>query len=233
MVSNNVLTLSGNNLGIFVYGAMILKKYNQAQLRFVLHDNPGTNDLFQAPLLDSAFQKILTETRFGRIGILYDRKNFWAKHVQTNPSLILDTHRVSSVYAPSDKRAVQTPEIRGFEYQVLCDMAQEGLSTSLEFRRLARKYLRPAKHAHCDTLLFLDGIMGEIATRKQWQALAGTQQSVVCLSDFVLDLPVVSQKISQQNGPRVIELVLDDSWYQQKDFVYLRAEQILRTKLKR
>lgn len=234
MVVNNVLTLSGNTLGIFAYGRVILKKNNQAQLRFVLKTETMGNDFFQEKLLTSALQKILTVTRFGRIGILYDRKNIWAKRLLKNPSsILLDSHQCSNVYAPSDKRAVKTPEIQVFEYQVLRDMAQEGLSGTVEFRRLARKYLRPTKHAHCDTLLLLDDIMGEESTRKQWQALAGTQQKIVCLSDFVLDLPDVSEKISKQNTQRFIELDLDDFWVEQKEFVYARAEQVLRTKLNR
>jgi hypothetical protein len=156
-----------------------------------------------------------------------DRKNLDAK------KMLHELHIHAFEYTPSDKRAATSPEIHTFEYQVLREMALEGLADSVEFRRLARKFLRSAKHANCDSILLLDPIMGHETARKQWQSLAGTQRKIFCLSDFVLDVPEIAVVTDTWKDipKRSIEIELDAYWSKQKEFVYTRAQKILRTKL--
>lgn len=227
MNKDMTVTLAGSDVGIFSYGRNILRQYNKAQIKFVL--TRDSENLFQEKLLSLALQKILRTTRFGRIGIMYDRKNTWAK------KNLLELKIDQLDYQPVDKRAVQKPEIHTFEYRVLRDMALEGFADSVEFRRLARKNLRPVKQANCDSVLFLDDIMGADAPQEQWKSLAGTQRKIFCLSDFVLDLPEVAEKISawKNSEKRNITIELDDFWTPQKEFVSERAQQVLRTKLKK
>jgi hypothetical protein len=227
MNQNIYFTITGSDVGIFAFGRNILREYNKANLKFVL--TRDSENALQEKLLVLALQKILTTTRFGRIGIMHDRKNLWAK--KKLAALNIDDF----AYQPADSRANLKPEIHIFEYPVLRDMALEGLADSVEFRRLTRKYLRPAKQANCDTILLLDDIMGSDSARKQWTALAGTQREIICLSDFVLGLSAVSEKKSawEQAEKRSIEIELDEFWTEQKEFVYEQAQKVLRTKLKK
>ena len=106
-------------------------------------------------------------------------------------------------------------------------MANEAMADSVEFRRLARKYLRKAKHIHCDTIFFPEAIMGEEKTRKILQHIVGTQMKCVFVSDFVFENEEIKKKIKSSKKRNISIISGDDA-----DFTGKRAEGILRTKLK-
>ncbi len=204
------LTFSSSDFSAFVFAREVLKVDQQAAMSIQI-GKASENNYWQ-----SGLENILKNiTRFGRIGLLYERKN------KDAAKFIEDLKIEAFDYQPQKaKRAVKKPEIHAFETQVLCEMANEGLSDSVEFRRLTRKIIRRAKHAHCDVIFFLDAIMGEESTRKILQDLAGTQMKVVVPSDF-LEISDIKQG----------ELAITTS--EDPDFTHKRAEDVLRRKVKR
>lgn len=231
---HNALCISGSNLGIFTYGRKILRQYPQASLVFDLKDdqpetkiqNIQTNEIDPKIIL-WALEFSLRNTKFGRIAVLYDRKNKWINAIK-------NINIANLPFQPSDRRALTQPEIHFFEYQVLQTMAEEGLSNSVEFRRLARKYLRSAKQANVDTIVLLDSIMGDEKTKKQWQSLAGPQRNIITLADCFLSYLQTDNTSFDwtSNQARTINIQMSDQWRSQKKFVLDRAEKILQTKLK-
>jgi len=221
------------DFGALVLGREILKKEPNATLElWVEQKNPpppltkGGKVVCEFDLWESALQKILSEiTRFGRIGIFYDRKNVAAKEF----CKILQVKKLT--HKPQDKRAEKSPQFHVFETQVLHHMANEGCADTVEFRRLARKFLRHAKNAHCDTVFFTEAIFGEEKTRKILQHLAGTQMKVVVASDFAVSAIPKSRGANMdsrlQKEKRSITIHTSDT----PEFTKIRAERILQTKL--
>ncbi len=80
------------------------------------------------------------------------------------------------------------------KYELLSDFANRQLADTVEFRRLARKYLRPAKHAHCDAVLFLSGTLAEESSRKILAKTLGTQIKSFLLTDFLPKSWLVAEK---------------------------------------
>jgi len=106
-------------------------------------------------------------------------------------------------------------------YEVLSSMANRQLSDTVEFRRLARKYLRAARNAHCDGLLFLSGILADEQTCKILATMSGTQTTAVFVTEFLPEeffRPVEKQSI---------EIIID----QNIDRVHAEAEKFLHMKL--
>ncbi len=130
-------------------------------------------------------------------------------------------------YQPIDKRrAEKIPQLSFFESQVVCEMANEGMADSVEFRRLIRKFLRKVKSFNCDTVLLADAILGEEKTKKIVQYLAGPRLKVFVPSDFLFE--VVDECELEKSEQREIKIETGDD----VEFTKLRAEKILRTKIK-
>lgn len=201
---------SGSDFGVFVFGREILKKQNTAHLSFEIKKN---SPHIQEPYWEKGLRTIALQTKFGRIGIVHERKNIAAQTFVTNlPTNIK--------YTPREPRSETDLSIKNYETQILWELANEELADSVEFRRLARKYIRTMKHAHRDSLFFLDAILGEEKTRKILQHIAGTQIKLYFPSDF-MEIP------DEKNEKREISIVTDDDI----DFTQKRAERILQTKL--
>lgn len=211
----------GNDFGVFVLGKVVLKKIPQAKISFFLEKekNISKKELIkESDLWEKSFCKTLKQTRFGRIGIFYDRKNFEIPKFFQKQINKIETFE----YHPKEKkRACQKPQITLFKTQILHEFANEGLSDSVEFRRLARKFIRQAKNANCDILFFPESIFGETKTKKILQHLAGTQRKILTVDDF---LEVFEAE------PKAREIKIFQTQEDQK-FVKLRAETILQTKL--
>lgn len=210
------LKFTGKDFGPFVLGREVLKKFPKASLEFCV---AGDNSLSEEKLWDGAVMQILNQwTRFGRIGFFYDRKNKNAEefcHVLSQSKF---------TYTPTDtRRAEKTPILSFFETQILHEMANEGLADSVEFRRLVRKFIRKAKHAHCDTIFFMEAIFGEEEVKKILQHIAGTQIRVFAPSDFL------SLEGIKEGKERKIQITTGDD----PQFTHHRAEKILKTKLKK
>ncbi len=107
-------------------------------------------------------------------------------------------------------------------------LADEGLADSVEFRRLARRYLRPLRHAHCQLVVFPQAIMATEAPRRLLQHIAGTQLQVVTLADLPPStlLDHLPQLPTSPDTPRCRVFSAD-----QPHFVRQRCQTILRTQL--
>ncbi len=219
--------LYGPNVGIFALGRIILKKNPKAEIRFckcawseVRDEKDGITG---ADLWEAGLQYCTEKTRFGRIGVFMDRKNVKALEVFGNEVERLRGEKIERV----DKRAETELKINLFETQVLYEMSLEGYGESVEFRRLARKCIRDAKHANCDVIYFPEANFGEESTQKTLQQIAGTQIQVVTLADVFGEEVDGWKGREMESKKRVIEISDDFS-----DFEKQRAAEILKTKLK-
>ena len=159
-----------------------------------------------------------SQTRFGRIGILYDRSNTAAR----NFCAATDFSSLFSTYKPANPRALSTPCVRTYELLALQEIANAGIADSVEFRRLLRKVIRRVKQEHCDTVVFLDAIFCEESTMRVIQHICGTQIRVITLAEALSLQDIASPKLQTQYR---IHTTDDPKW------VLTRAQQILRTKL--
>ncbi|MCF7830592.1 hypothetical protein K9M41_01160 [Candidatus Gracilibacteria bacterium] len=213
-----------SDFGALVLGREVLVKYPEAELEFSVKDLgiKKKDFLGEIDFWSISLEKIVAEkTKFGRIGILYDR---------TNKEILefikkLDSQKFN--FERKDRRAEKTPQFISFETQIIHHLANEGWADTVEFRRIARKFLRKAKNFNCDTVFFCETIFGEEKTKKILQHLAGTQIKIFTPNDFLLDHPEFNQKTS--NTKRKITIETGDK----PEFTNLRAEKILRTKLKK
>ena len=207
-----------SDFGALVFGREVLKKFPKAVLNFyVCTTDAKEKAISEQDFWQAGIKKILAEeTRFGRVGVFYDRKNVVAQE------FVREDFSKFDFRTKETNRAEKTPRVNGFATQVLTKMANEGMADSIEFRRLARKSIRKAKHANCDSLFFCEAIMGEEKTKKILQHLAGTQVRVFVPSDFL----VVENETSKK---REIKIHTGD----EVAFTKKRAETILRTKLEK
>ena len=106
-------------------------------------------------------------------------------------------------------------------YELLAAFANRGLSDTVEFRRLARKYLRPAKNKHCKKVFFLSGVLAEETTQRVLKHVLGTQVQPVFVTDFLPE-PGLGKK-------QEISLFTDGDL----ERVHREAERFLHTKLKK
>ena len=128
-------------------------------------------------LWGKAAQKALEVTRFGRVGFLYDEENQEA-------SDFVSSFQPGTEYNSEKKsRLLKDPSLTSYPTQILCPMAELGWESTVEFRRIARKYIRPIKHAQVDTLILMDPFMGAESVSRVMKHLVGTQIQIITLSD--------------------------------------------------
>ncbi|MBT3349474.1 hypothetical protein HN954_05100 [bacterium] len=208
----------GTDFGSLAIGRAILKKNPAAELEFFVGDsekkekNATHESDFWADAIREIFRGV---TRFGRVAIIFDRKNLIAKNFTEKIS-------VDPKYSPQEKRRGEaTPKIFPTPVSILAQMANEGFADSVEFRRLWRKFLRPLRHAHVDTIFFAEAIFAEEKTRQILQQICGTQIKCFFVTDF---LP---ENLFEKSEKQSIKITTGDDI----DFTRERAEKILRTKL--
>jgi len=174
--------------GALVFGRRILKKNPSAELEFFVKDKiemnflKGEKVLCERDFWDIAIETGIQKSRFGRVGIFLDRENFVAKKFFDVSNL----EKFKKTYQPKNRRSEKNLKISVFEIQLLKKMANEDWADSVEFRRIARKFLRQTKNANIDTILFADAIFGSEAARKVLQHLAGKRIKCVFLSDCLM-----------------------------------------------
>ena len=95
------------------------------------------------------------------------------------------------------------------------------MADTVEFRRLARKYLRPARNAHCDGVLFLSGVLADESSQKILEKILGTQIKPVFITEFLPEECFTPAKKQQ------IEIFTD----QDLERTHQEAEKFLHTKL--
>ena len=138
--------------------------------------------------------------------------NFWDK-LAPNTGIMFDHHRQDIAQKFSNYPL--------FPVQALSHLANEGLADSVEFRRLARKYIRRAKQHNLDQLFFPEAIFAEPKTHKTLQHLAGTQLKIQTLSPEIKSKKSAKQKITIYHD------------LENTNFLKARAEKLLGTKLKK
>ncbi len=214
-----VHTFWSRDFGAFVFGRAVLKIDPNAQLEFHVVQVGTKKGVSESDFWDKGVQEILkSHTRFGRVGLFHERVNKEAK------DFCNDVVKTKQDYSPNDeRRARKTPELTAFQMQGVLSLANEGLADSVEFRRLTRKFIRHAKHAHCDTIFFLDAILGEEKTRTILKHLAGTQIKLFFPDDFMEEVKPSTAK------ERVVKIESEDD----EEFTRKMAEKILCTKLKK
>lgn len=119
---------------------------------------------------------LLSQTRFGRIALIEEPHSPWASSYKD---------LLTQDYKPTDKRAEAGLQLTNIKAPGLSALAAEGLGDSVEFRRLARKYVRQAKSAHCDVIFTSSPFFADGRTQKVLQHIAGTQIKVCTWGDVV------------------------------------------------
>ena len=212
-------TFWSRDFGAFVFGRAVLKIDPNAQLEFHVAQAGAKKGVNESDFWDKGVQEILKlHTRFGRIGLFHERGNKEARNFCNDVVKTKKDHSTSD-----ERRARKTPELTAFQMQGVLSLANEGLADSVEFRRLARKFIRPAKHAHCDTIFFLDAILGEEKTRTILKHLAGTQIKLFFPDDFM------ERRKPSTAKTRTLKIESGD----EDEFTRKMAEKILRTKMKK
>ena len=99
-------------------------------------------------VLVPACEEALRSTRFGNIGVIGTRGtiNSDAYNRELNKY-------ASDLYKPEDKRANKQIKIYQKACPLLVPLVEEGMIKSVVTRMMLKKYLRPLKHAHIDTLI--------------------------------------------------------------------------------
>lgn len=166
----------------------------------ILTKNPQACLTFFYKVWSPSSQKCITES------------DFW-------PNLVPDTSIVFDHYRQDIILHYQnSPGL--FPVQALTHLANEGLADSVEFRRLARKYIRRAKQHNPAALFFPEAIFTDPKIKKILQQLAGTQLKVLTLSP-----EIESEKSEKQSITIYHDL-------KNTDFLKTRAENLLGKKLK-
>ena len=206
-----------NDLSAFVYGRKILKQNPQASIEFILQDGAeqsNTSEQFWNTALSDIAKN---QTRFGRVGLIYDRKNKIAKKFVESFNFEALEYKAQEERAHTEKKL----RITILETQILTEIANEGFADSVEFRRLARKQLRPLRHANIDTIFFFEDILSEEKTRKILSTIIGGQRKLMFPIDYFT--PEI-----QETNKRKIEIISDT---EDELFLKNRAEQILKTQI--
>ena len=190
------MTFAGDDYGLFIFAKTILAKNSAVCLTFFYNcDSP--EEAYRENV--SLWDRSMNPYKDKKVGIMSDHHNYtitaWAK-AQTEAS-----------YFPT---------------QALHHLANEGLADSVEFRRLARKFIRRAKEHNCEVLFFPEMIFAETKTQKILQHLAGSQMKIqTCNHESSGEIKTtLKQEITIYHQLESVE------------FLKLRAEKLLGTKLK-
>jgi len=216
--------LFGPNIGIFVLGRAILKHYPTAQLKFSKNQpslETGSENLSGAMFWKKGIEYCAKNSRFGRVGIFYERKNDFAEKA------LFELGALNYEYKGKEKRSETELKLSFFPTQILYEMALEGWGSSVEFRRIVRKFIREAKNANCDTVFFPEAIFGEESTQKTLHDIAGSQLKVITLAD-ILEEAYRQGNLECSTVGSQHKIVISDSF---SPFEQKRSAQILRTKL--
>ncbi len=214
-------TFFSDDFGAFVFGREIFKKNPTISLEFLVKkgsEEKPKDSLCEQDFWNTAMRNLIEKTRFGRIGIFFDRENFEAKEFFVSSNL----EKMKKTYSPKNYRSEKDLQILIFETQVLKQMANENWADSVEFRRIARKFIRQAKHSNIDTILFADAILGSEITKKILQHLVGARIKCVFLSDCLGD--EFFQKREEKGSVKIV--TGDDV-----EFTREVAEKVLRRKI--
>ena len=194
------LKFAGDDGGVFVFGQRVLRHSPTANLAlyFKAPDIPK-GALTESQLWDLGFEAAEETRKSGEIGIFVDRQNLelmtWAK----------------------------TQSATLFPCFLLKSFIEEQYSDSVEFRRLARKFIRSAKMSHMSTLFFPEMLFADTKTERILQHLAGSQTKIVTLGNALREISI------PKSPTRVLDIYLPAS----ETFIQTpsRLEKFLGTKI--
>jgi hypothetical protein len=199
-------------------------------LKFVAHkdaskqspakmDELWIEEIFPGKISELALDICVSEkTKRGRIAVAMERKNY---------TEIKISETCLEKYQPKDTKRAGELSIKGFSHQILVELANEGMADSVEFRRLARKFIREIKNANCDTVLWNDAILGEKKAAKILQKICGSQLKCVFMTEICTNKVFIKNFEEKFPGKKTIKIeVFND------EFTKKRLESILSCKLK-
>ena len=129
-------------------------------------------------------------------------------------------------YQPKDTKRAGKLSIKGFSHQILVELASEGIADSVEFRRLARKFIREIKNANCDILLWNDVILGEKKTAKILQKICGSQLKCVFMTEICTNKVFVKNFEEKFPGKNFLALEIREKLIQMLEKKFSEQENI-------
>jgi glutamate racemase len=154
-------------------------------------------------VLVPAVEEALRQTRFGNIGVIGTRGTIRSNAYERE----LKKYE-SALYKPTDKRANKNVRVYQEACPLLVPFVEEGMIKHPVTRVMLKKYIRPLKHAHVDTLILgcthypllqkeIERIMG-----KQCTVISSAKAAVDAIDDYFKRHPDVEKSISK-NGKQV------------------------------
>lgn len=98
-------------------------------------------------VLIPAVEEALRSSKFGQIGVIGTRGTINSKAYDR------EIKKVHDLYSPSDKRALKKVVLTEKACPLLVPLVEEGMVKSHITNMMLKKYLRPLKHHHVDTLI--------------------------------------------------------------------------------
>ncbi len=154
-------------------------------------------------VLVPAVENALDKTRFGNIGVIGTRgtinSNAYEREIRKYEK---------DLYKPKDKRANKEVKFYQQSCPLLVPLTEEGMIKSTVTRMMLKKYLRPLKNAHIDTLILgcthypllqkeIDRIMG-----KNCKVISSAMSAADAIGDYFERHPDVLKSISK-NSKRI------------------------------
>lgn len=209
------MNICSSDFGAFAIGRKILLESPKAGISFFVAGAKTKDDfLEESSFWQSLIDHAVSQSKFGRIGIIYDRKN------KTAHSFCKQLAKTRNPQFLTEKRGNKYVQFNLFEPSLLADMANEGVADSVEFRRLARRVFKNAKHLHLDSIIFIEAIFSEKETTNVLQHLAGSQIKVKTISDISIE------SISSKSSQKITIFTKDNAI-----FTHKRAQELLHQKL--
>lgn len=131
-----------------------------------------------------------------------------------------DNSRVA-VISDITEDLVLPENVVSIQTEMLSEFVNRGLADTVEFRRLARKYLRAVRNNNCPVALFFSGVLADEKAQKILSHILGSQVKPVFLTEFLPeDFFIPADKQS-------IEIFTSENL----ERVHAEAEKFLHTKL--
>ncbi len=173
----------------------------------------STEDLGAAALARAILRSNPSASLCLQVGGEADNKllsRLWSAAIKAFPeaAVLINQHSKDALnWAKREKREI-------FSSVLLKDFAQEGLANSVEFRRLARKFLRPVKHANKRELIVIETVLCDKSALKVLRHIAGSQLQIIPATTF---LDINDLEIDIDGGQQLlVKTKYDPKWTQRR-----------------
>jgi glutamate racemase len=172
-----------------------------------IYKGPSVPDRASNPtilgVLVPACEEALRQTKFGNIGVIGTRGTIESGAYERE----LKKYE-SALYKPKDKRANKHVRVYQQACPLLVPLIEEGMIKHPVTRVMLKKYLRPLKHAHVDTLILgcthypllqkeIERIMG-----KQCKVISSAKAAADAIDDYFKRHPDILKSITK-NGEQI------------------------------